>query len=110
VVLIDQSWTDAGVKTNVEVLKGPAKEYLSMLHITPHDEAASFLRPECREQKPYLKDRDPIRRRLVIFEFMPSNEIRFSEGFDCAGADLLASVSVFSYGFYSRNGHAAYGV
>lgn len=110
VVLIEQFWADTRVQTNVEILKGPAINYLSMLHAAPYAEAESILRPECRAQKPYLKDRDPVRKRLVVFEFMPTDEIRLSDGFDCAGGDLKASVSVFSYGLYSRNGHSVYEV
>ena len=108
VILIEQKWSSGGPVTNIEVLKGDEREYLYMLHVAPHDEAMSVLRPECKEKMPYLRNRSDIRRRLVVFEFLPTEEIRLSEGYYCVGADLEGSAGVEGFGLFSKNGRMVF--
>lgn len=111
VVQLSAVWSENGPILSTGILKGPNLPYFEMLYVSPAASMARKLDPDCRGGRDsFPGPRQEKVAMLVVFEFLPEEEVQKIDSIDCAGRDRNGQATARGKGKFSTNGHRTFPV
>ena len=111
IVRITANWTGLGLTIETQILKGPSLPYAHLLHVSPEAHYAGLMNPVCQSGSD-SQSHSQRRRvdRLIVFEFLPNDQIYLSELVPCDIPGREGSGRMAARGEFSRTGHRSFAI
>lgn len=87
IVRVQAAWDGTSARWSMDILKGPEKNYMHMINVSPSAAFDVELNPACERPFSEAPQAETIDR-LYVFERMPDKEISITQGVDCIGEKL----------------------
>jgi len=84
IVRVQAEWDETSSRWSMDILKGPEKNYMHMINISPSAAFDGELNPACEHPFSRTPQAETIDR-LYVFERLPDKKISMTQGVDCIG-------------------------